>query len=448
MRIGINGRFLVAKRTGVQRAAYNLVKTLVQIDRENEYFLFTGDDQIGRPEWDFPNVKVVGSKIREGENIRNHLWEQFTLPKLAHQHKVDLLHSPANVAPLFFKGKSIVNIHDLCFVVNPQWYSFSFRTLYNFVIPRLARRAARVITNSNHARNDLLQFFNLPADRVSFGYWAVDDTFVNPPESEIAPPPVSSAGEKSAASVLPLGESAALSPADYHPAPQSEDVWELKDYVLYVGSLQPRKNIKTLIEAYEEMRARHPEISTKLILIGGESPLFSEVRLKLKRFKEDVVFKGFVNDATLRQYYRHASLVAYPSLYEGFGLPPLEAMVSGVPVVTSMTSSIPEVVGDAALMVSPYDVSQLADAMYRALTDQDLRKLLIERGYKRVAKFNWFRVARNTLAVYYEVHNEKTNDRARAFLPFETWKNLVRIEEEQIAKSFLRPYVAPIPSPH
>ena len=160
MRIGINGRFLVAKRTGVQRAAFNLIRTLVEIDRENEYLIFTGHGQAGRPEWNYPNVRVIESDLREGESFLNHVWEQFWLPVLAHRHKVDLLHSPANVAPLFYRGKSVVHIHDLCFVVNPQWYSFTFRTVYNFIIPRLARRASRVITCSNNSKNDLLHFCN------------------------------------------------------------------------------------------------------------------------------------------------------------------------------------------------------------------------------------------------------------------------------------------------
>ena len=364
MRIGINGRFLAAKRTGVQRAAYNLIKALVRVDHVNEYYLFTSADQANNPDWNYPNVKVIASNIREGENFRNHLWEQFSLPRLAEKHQIDILHSPANLAPLFYRGRSIVHIHDLCFVVNPQWFSFSFRTLYNFVIPRLARRAAKVITNSNNSRNDLLQFCNLPAERVSQVYWAVDDLFT------------ANNGEE--------------------PKPQD---WDLEDYILYVGSLEPRKNIGTLLEAYELMRSKHPELKPKLVLIGGESPLFAEVRLKVKKFKDDILFKGFVNDEMLRTYYRRASLFVYPSLYEGFGLPPLEAMASGVPVVTTLTSSLPEVVGDAALMVSPYNVEQLAETMATVLTNPQIREDLIAKGREHVRKVNWYRVARNTLAV-------------------------------------------------
>ena len=219
MRIGINGRFLVAKQTGVQRAAYNLVRALVVLDRENEYVLFTGKSQVDNPDWDFSNVTVVPSSIRGGENLRNHWWEQYTLPKLAKKHRVDILHSPANMAPIFYKDASVVHIHDLCFVVNPQWYSYLFHSVYNFIIPRLARKATRVITNSNNSRNDLLQFCDIEADKVSLIYWAVDESFS--PNSEIVPG------------------------GDIDVPPEG--------YILYVGSLEPRKNISTLIEAFQRL---------------------------------------------------------------------------------------------------------------------------------------------------------------------------------------------------
>lgn len=406
MRIGINGRFLVAKRTGVQRAAFNLIRTLVEIDRENEYLIFTGHGQAGRPEWNYPNVRVIESDLREGESFLNHVWEQFWLPVLAHRHKVDLLHSPANVAPLFYRGKSVVHIHDLCFVVNPQWYSFTFRTVYNFIIPRLARRASRVITCSNNSKNDLLHFCNLPADKVSLVYWAVDDTFLQQAPHEV-----------------------------------KSDVAELGDFILYVGSLEPRKNINTLIASYVQLRRNNPDLKPKLVLIGGESPLFADVQLRVKDYVGDIVFKGFIDDETLRAYYARAALVAYPSLYEGFGLPPLEAMASGTPVVTSDGSSLPEVVGDAAFMVDPRSIEQLTSAMVRLLTDRHLRQKLIEAGRRQVERFNWYRVARNTLAVYYEVAGEhvpgvgegrKASAAEHQFVPFDAWKKLVALEERHM----------------
>lgn len=396
MKIGVNGRFLVAKRTGVQRAAYNLLRNLVAIDRENEYFIFTGQNQLGNSDWDYPNVQVIPSRLRGGESFRNHMWEQFILPRLAKKHNIDILHSPANMAPLFYSGKTVVHIHDLCFVVNPHWYSFMFHTLYNFVIPRLAQRASKVITNSNNSRNDLLQFCNVSADRVSLIYWAVDNTFMNSFQEKI----------------------------------EIKD-WPYDDYILYVGSLEPRKNIRQLIEAYEELRHKNANIKSKLILIGGESPLFGEVQLNVKTYKSDIIFKGFVDDIMLREFYRRAKLVVYPSLYEGFGLPPLEAMASGTPVVTSNTSSIPEVVGDAALMVSPYDTKQLASTMERVLTDDELHAKLVRNGYQQIKKFNWLRVARNTLAVYYEVYYSESHKKLE-HLPVQKWRELRALENEHL----------------
>jgi len=395
VRIGINGRFLIAKRTGVQRAAYNLVKTLIEVDRDNEYIIFTGKEQQGSPEWNYPNVTVVGDDLIPSESIRNHIWEQVRLPRLAAKYKIDILHSPANVAPLFYRGKSIIHIHDLCFVVNPQWYSFAFRTLYNLIIPQLAKRATKVVTNSNNSKNDLLQFFGLPAEKVSLVYWAVDDVFSLPPTQEV-----------------------------------KDKRYMEEDYILYVGSLEPRKNINILIEAYEKLRHEYPAIKTKLILIGGESPLFASVQLKAREFRDDVIFKGFVTDLELGEFYRRAKLVAYPSLYEGFGLPPLEAMASGVPVVTSSTSSIPEVVGNAALLIDPKDREQLTKAMHRVLTDRTLRESMIKAGSQRVLRFNWYRVARGVLAVYYEVYQRQLSQplTVRTFIPKGIWKALRALE--------------------
>lgn len=396
MKIGINGRFLVAKQTGVQRAAYNLVKTLVSVDSENEYYLFTGNAELKKTEWDSPNLKVIGFNLKSDHSLYNVFWEQIVLPRQAKAYGVDILHSPANMAPIFYKGRSIIHIHDVCFVVNPQWYSFAFRTWYNWTIPRLARRATKVVTNSNNSRNDLLQFCDLDINKVSLVYWAVDETFLKP---------------------MPLSKN-----------------WPISDYILYVGSLEPRKNIRVLVEAYEKMRCENPTLKTKLVLIGGESPLFADVTFNIGKYKNDVILKGFVDEEELRGYYRHAKLVAYPSLYEGFGLPPLEAMASGTPVVTSSTSSLPEVVGDAAIKVNPYDVSGLAKAMKSVLVNKELRRGLITKGHEQVSRFNWYRVARNILAVYYEVYhsNEGATAEGQAHIPFKFWQKLLKIEEERI----------------
>jgi len=388
MKIGINGRFLMTKQTGVQRAAINMVTTLIRFDRKNQYILFVGHKELEKHEWSYPNVTLVLSNLRSGETLRNIFWEQIILPKLAKKHKIDVLHSPANMAPLFYKGKSIVHIHDLCFIVNPQWYSFAFRNWYRFVIPRIAKKASQVVTNSNNSRNDLLQYCKTRLDSISLVYWAVDDFFLHSDSKE---------------TVLDRPR---------------------EDYILYVGSLEPRKNIKLLVEAYGILRKQNPDIKTKLVLIGGESPLFAEFTLTIREFKEDILLTGFVDEENLRKHYREAKILVYPSLYEGFGFPPLEAMASGTPVVTSQSSSLPEVVGDAALTVDASNAPQLADAMFDLLKDQELRNRLIRKGYARVRKFTWERVVRKILAIYQQVYHGN-------LISYSQWKEL-RSEESVV----------------
>jgi glycosyltransferase involved in cell wall biosynthesis len=258
-----------------------------------------------------------------------------------------------------------------------------------------------------------LQYFGLSAEKVSLVYWAVDETFHAPQTLEA----------------------------------RSSRVTD-DDYILYVGSLEPRKNIKILIEAYEKLRHDYPAIKTKLILIGGESPLFASVQLKANEFRDDVVFKGFVSDEELGAFYRQAKLVAYPSLYEGFGLPPLEAMASGSPVITSCTSSIPEVVGRAAILVNPRDCDQLASALHRVLTDSRLRDSMIKSGLERVTQFNWYRVARGVLSVYHEVYNrgEQKPTVGTDFIPLSVWRILRDLESKGIlaAKRFKRRGFTPV----
>lgn len=411
MRIGINGRFLVAKRTGVQRAAYNLLRTLVELDKDNTYVVFTGTQESDKQEWKLPNVELVISSWLGNNNVSNHFWEQFVLPRLATKARVDVLHSPANTAPFFYSGRSVVHIHDLCFVVNPQWYSFAFRTFYNFLIPRIARKATKVVTNSNNSKNDLLKFCNLPAHRVSMVYWAVDDQFVR---SQI--------------------QQQSSKPAHLDPGLKGAP------YILYVGSLEPRKNIKALLESYALFRERDPsKHPLKLVLIGGESPLFAEVRWNIRKFDADVHFKGFVSDNELKEYYRHATMVVYPSFYEGFGLPPLEAMASGTPVITSKTSSLPEVVGKAALLVDPNDHEELSRSIELLAQDRQLQTKLTQLGYEQVRKFNWYRVARSTLAVYYEVMQTQqvipSGQVPGPRLPKHTWQRFSQAEQDWLEKT-------------
>jgi glycosyltransferase involved in cell wall biosynthesis len=361
--IGLNGRFLVAQRTGVQRSAYRLFRSIIERGDRFNFVLFTGESERLAPEWQRPNVRLVTSPLSHRKVLRNHLWEQFTLPRLARQSKVKVLHSPANLAPLLYCGRSIVNIHDLCFFVEPAWFSWSFRLIYSWLVPRIARRSSFVVTNSNHSKNDILQHIGVPLERVRLSYWAVEPLFAD------------------------------------HVDPKTVR----KDRILFVGSLEPRKNLSGLLQAFNEFRTSHPASRTRLAVVGCENPLFADASYDLGAYAADVEFLGYVSDDVLAQLYRTSRMVVYPSFYEGFGFPPLEAMASGTPVVTSKTSSLPEVVNGAALLIDPHRTHDIAQAIARIHEDQGLAQRLSSLGLQQASKFSWEKTADHMLRLYDEL---------------------------------------------
>ncbi len=360
--IGLNGRFLVAQRTGVQRSAYRLFQSVLdQGDRYN-FLLFTGDSETFAPEWRRPNVRVISSNLSQRTLLRNHLWEQITLPRLARRYGVDILHSPANLAPLIYSGRSVVNIHDLCFLVQPAWFSFSFRSIYSWLVPRIARRASVVITNSNYSKNDILELLRLEVNRVRLTYWAVDPLFFQ------------------------------------HAKPLSER----SSRILFVGSLEPRKNLVGLLNAFNMFRRRNPDVKLRLSVVGCENPLFADEHYDLGEFSDDIEFLGYISDEELARAYGDSKALVYPSFYEGFGFPPIEAMAAGTPVVTSNNSSLPEVVGQAALLVNPSDANDIVAKLEMVLRPE-VAEDLAQRGLVQVRRFNWDRVGRHVLEIYDEL---------------------------------------------
>lgn len=366
--MGLNGRFLVAQRTGVQRSAYLLFRNIIERNTRFNFVLFTGESERYAPEWQVPNVQIVASELSQKTSLRNHLWEQLTLPHLARKYQVELLHSPANLAPLFYRGKSMVNIHDLIFLVQPSWFAASFRLTYRWIVPRIARKASIIVTNSNHAKNDILERLSVDIERLRLVYWAVDPLF-----SRFA------------------------------------KAYEEREHrILFVGSLEPRKNLAGLLRAFNIFKKRNSGCDYKLTLVGCENALFAEQQYDLGEFKDQVEFAGYVSDKELAELYGNSKMLVYPSFYEGFGFPPLEAMAAGTPVVTSQNSSLPEVVGEAALLVNPSDANQIALQMERIYKDESCARELIEKGHEQVKKFNWHQVADHILDIYSELLCQKS----------------------------------------
>jgi glycosyltransferase involved in cell wall biosynthesis len=294
------------------------------------------------------------------------LWEQVLQPRAASRAGVDLLHGPAFVGPLTSDCPFVITVHDLSFLFYPQGFRPLNRIYLQFLTQLSARRARRVIAVSHSTKRDLVQHYGLPPDKVDVIHNGVDASFRPLPTDQVA--------EFRSRSRLP------------------------GRFVLFVGTLEPRKNVAGLIEAY----ARLPKERPPLLLVGGKGWLYDDIfaRVEALNLSDEVHFVGYVPAEDLPYWYNAAELFVYPSLYEGFGLPPLEAMACGTAVITSTASSLPEVVGEAGLLVDPAEPAALARAMEQVLSDRELRETVRAAGRVRAQGFSWERTARCTVDSY------------------------------------------------
>jgi glycosyltransferase involved in cell wall biosynthesis len=304
------------------------------------------------------------------------LWEQLLQPPLLLAERIALLHSPLNVQPLFLPCKGIVTVMDLSFVIYPENRQ-PLQRVYQRVFARLsARRAARLITISASTARDVTRFFGVPATKATVIFPGVDATY------------------------QPIRDESILARfRTHHRLPER--------FILFVGTLEPRKNLITLLRAYAQFK-RQTNSGHKLVLAGGKGWLYQPIFAAVEELglQADVLFPGFVAEDELPLWYNTADVFVYPSLYEGFGLPPLEAMACGRPVLVADTSSLPEVVGDAALRIDPHQSAEWAEALARVCGDASLRADLEGRALQQAAEFSWTKMARQTVQVYREVLSE------------------------------------------
>ncbi|MGN6758905.1 MAG: glycosyltransferase family 4 protein [Thermomicrobiales bacterium] len=353
--------------TGNETYIRGLVRGLQQVTPQHEYLLYTTDPAL------LP-ARLRGARVqaRRGTPAGTRLRLAYGMPHAARHDEIDLLHVTYTL-PLFLPCRAVVSVHDISYVFFPEAFSPRDRLLLSFAVPYSMRRAANVLTISEHARRDILRHYRVPEWKVTAIPLAAEEYFQ----------PVTSADEM---------------------ARVRERYGLPERYILAVGNLQPRKNLRRLIEAFATLRATGA-ITQRLVLVGKslwrESEVFATIRAR--GLADEVLATGYVPDADLPAIYSAADVFVYPSLYEGFGLPPLEAMACGTPVITSSSSSLPEVVGDAALMFEPTDTGALAGALERVLNDEPLRECLCAAGQERAARFSWTETARRTLAVYEDV---------------------------------------------
>lgn len=301
-----------------------------------------------------PGAAFVLRPPQEANGFRGHLWEQLVLPSLIKPG--DLLWSPANSGP-FLVTRQVLTLHDLSPLEHASWFSRSFAIWYKYLLPRLLPGVNCVIVSSNHIRRKLLARFHIPAERVS---------------------------------VVPGGVDLGV----FRPGvPHTMDL--PSRYILFVGSLQPRKNLPGLLSAWQLVQEQLPDVW--LVVAGERYRAFRKIKLPVP---ERVNFLGYVSDDKLPGLYAQAQVLCLPSFDEGFGLPILEAMASGVPVVASNAGAIPEVMGEAGLQFEPSDVVSMAKVLQCSLQDRQLRQSLQARGLERVQQFTWQRSAEKIWSIF------------------------------------------------
>jgi glycosyltransferase involved in cell wall biosynthesis len=355
---------------GIGTYIRNLIHQLGRIDQATEYVLLCKPqdrDHIAPPAGNFRVVSESAPPYSVSE--------QFRIPMALRREHIDLFHAPHYVLPPLIHCRSVVTIHDCIHLMFPQYLPNRFAYAYaKAQLWTAAHRSDRILTVSETSKLDILRRFHVPADKVTVVYNAIDERLAGPPDEE-----------------------------------EFERVrvrYQLKDpFALYVGNIKPHKNLERLIDAFHELRQEAIFESLKLVIIGDEITRYQSLRRAVHRYKlhKHVRFFGFVPLGTLAVLYQLASIFVFPSLYEGFGLPPLESMYFGTPVVTSNVSSLPEVVGDAAILVDPYSTTSIAEGMRRGLMDKELRSWLRERGQARAREFSWEQSVARIREVYGEV---------------------------------------------
>jgi glycosyltransferase involved in cell wall biosynthesis len=371
LRLGLLGYGLDRPLTGIGRYSVELARQFGRMDGVSLELIKPFSGSIAGIDPSVRTRRILGRRLPAYM-----LAAPAQIAAVAHRDRLDVIHDPFGVSPFFLPrwlapfGR-VLTLHDVIPFIYPETHARLTNLLFRRYIPRSLRFVDRITTVSESSRRDIIRILRFPAERVH---------------------------------AIPIGVAPHFAPAGAEACQRIRERYGLPaDYVLTVGSLNPRKNLETLFAAYQQLRQRG--LPHRLVVVGPTDWKSAGIfqRLRALGIEQDVLLTGFVTDEDLPALYSGASVFAFPSLYEGFGLPPLEAMACGTPVVTSNRSSLPEVVGDAGLLVEPFDVEALASAIDRLLTDPELSAGLIQRGLIRAASFSWTRTARAHRCVYRDV---------------------------------------------
>ena len=365
MKIAIDARVATGKMHGINRYLRNFITALAEIDHENEYILISNCEKLRN----FAATKDNFNFFECNAKLYS-ITEQLVIPGILKKKCIEIYHSPTFSAPVFSPCKVVMTIHDMIHLIYADQYSVLKTLYYKLVVKTAAQSARGIITVSENSKKDIVRFLNVPDNKVHTVYNGVRESFVNKSNE------------------------------------QPKEVIKKKygipgNFVLFVGNEKPHKNAANAIKAFN-LFSETSNLKYSFLMLGVSREYIENI-LERKLPDNFVSFNEINNDVDLVFLYQASSLLLCPSFYEGFGFPLLEGMACGVPVVTSDNSSIPEVVGDAALFVDPDNIRQISEAISRVLSDKNLREDLIQKGIKRSRNFTLSQAAKKTLRIYKEV---------------------------------------------
>ena len=372
MRIGIEAqRIFRKKKHGMDIVALELIKALQLIDSTNQYFIFVqkGEDHCLTETANFKIVEVPGITYAD--------WEQIFLPIYVKKHKVDVLHCTSNTAPVFCSAPTIITLHDIIFLENKTSKDHLFnlyqelgRVYRKYIVPVNLKNTKRIITVSNFERTRISESLKIGSDKISVVYNAFGKHFSKPEDQ-------SKIEEVRAKYNLP------------------------QQYIFYIGNTDPKKNMFSTLKAYAKyVDAAETKLPLLIADVDAKNLDLILEKAGLNNYRQHIQLTGYIYNSDLPFIYAAASVFLYPSLRESFGIPMLESMACGTPVITSNTSALPEIAGDAAMLVNPANESEITKAIQEALSNKSVREQLIEKGLQRIRSFNWNLSETNLLGIY------------------------------------------------
>ena len=362
LRVGITAEMLLNSHfTGIEHYINNLSEILF-LDKKHDIKLIFPSNDLKTKDEKASIFNYDPPFIRLSVKLRSRFFSAFINYPIG-LRAFDVIHVPTVTGPFFFRPpgvKVVMTVHDLIPNLFPNWQPLKRRIYFQYFLNQRFKYVDRFIAVSENTKNDLTTLFGIDANKIDVVYEGASGRY------------------------------------------KQDEVLNRKDFILGVSTLEPRKNFKRLINAYIGLKEKY-NIVEKLYIVGKEGWYFKEILDIPERFKNDIVFKGYVSNEVLVEMYQKAKLFVYPSMYEGFGLPVIEAMACGCPVITSNVSSLPEISGEAAVFVNPLSTNDISEKMYTVLSDAVLRKKMSQQGIKQAKQFTWEKCAEKTIKVYEKV---------------------------------------------